>query len=37
MLFTTRKLIPYLEQIGVSERRIHTITVENPRYFFSLS
>jgi phosphotriesterase-related protein len=37
MLFTTRKLIPYLEQIGVSERHIHTITVENPRYFFSLS
>jgi predicted metal-dependent phosphotriesterase family hydrolase len=37
MLFTTRKLIPYLEQIGVSDRNIHTITVENPRYFFSFS
>jgi phosphotriesterase-related protein len=37
MLFTTRKLIPYLEQIGVSARSIHTMTVENPRYFFSLS
>jgi phosphotriesterase-related protein len=37
MLFTTRRLIPYLEQIGVSDRNIHTITVENPRYFFSLS
>lgn len=34
MLFTTRKLIPYLEQIGVSARSIHTMTVENPRYFF---
>ena len=37
MLFITRKLIPYLKQIGVSDRDIHTITVENPRYFFSLS
>jgi len=37
LLFTTRKLIPYLEQIGVSARSIHTMTVENPRYFFSLS
>lgn len=37
MLFTTRKLIPYLRQIGVSDRSIHTMTVENPRYFFSLS
>ena len=37
MLFTTRKLIPYLEQIGVSDCNIHTITVENPRYSFSLS
>lgn len=37
MLFTTRKLIPYLKHIGVSDRDIHTITVDNPRYFFSLS
>ncbi len=37
MLFNTRKLIPYLKQIGVSDHNIHTITVENPRYFFSLS
>jgi phosphotriesterase-related protein len=37
MLFTKRKLIPYLEQIGVSGRDIHTMTVENPRYFFRLS
>jgi phosphotriesterase-related protein len=37
MSFTTRKLIPYLKQIGVSDRGIHTMTVENPRAFFSLS
>jgi phosphotriesterase-related protein len=37
MLFTTRKLVPYLKQIGVSDQNIHTITVENPRTFFSLS
>jgi len=37
MLFETRKLIPYLKQIGVSGSDIHTITVENPRRFFSLS
>lgn len=37
MLFETRKLIPYLKQIGVSDQSIHTMTVENPRYFFSLS
>jgi phosphotriesterase-related protein len=37
MLFNIRKLIPYLEQMGVSKRDIHTITVENPRYFFRLS
>jgi phosphotriesterase-related protein len=37
LLFTTRKLIPYLEHIGVSGRDIHTMTVENPRRFFTLS
>ena len=37
MLFETRKLIPALKQIGVSEADIRTITVENPRRFFSLS
>jgi predicted metal-dependent phosphotriesterase family hydrolase len=37
LLFTTRKLVPYLKQIGVSEDSIHTMTVENPRSFFSLS
>jgi phosphotriesterase-related protein len=37
MLFITRKLIPYLKQIGVSDRNIHTMTVENPRSFFTVS
>jgi predicted metal-dependent phosphotriesterase family hydrolase len=37
MLFTTRQLIPYLKQIGVSDRAIHIMTVQNPRNFFSLS
>lgn len=35
-LFNTRRTIPYLRQIGVSMRAIHTITVENPRRFFSV-
>jgi phosphotriesterase-related protein len=35
MLFITHQLIPHLERIGVSERDIHAMTVENPRYFFS--
>jgi phosphotriesterase-related protein len=34
MLFNTRKTIPYLKQIGVTDRQIQTITVENPRRFF---
>lgn len=37
LLFTTRKTIPYLKQIGVSQREIDVITVENPRRFFSRS
>jgi len=37
MLFITQKLIPYLKQIGVSDRNIHTMTVENPRSFFTVS
>jgi len=37
LLFATRKLVPYLKQIGVSDQSIHTITVENPRRFFRLS
>jgi phosphotriesterase-related protein len=34
MLFTTRKTIPYLKQLGVSEQAVHLMTVENPRRFF---
>jgi phosphotriesterase-related protein len=37
MLFNTRKLIPYLEQIGVSDRDIDIITVDNPKHFLSRS
>jgi hypothetical protein len=37
MLFTTRKTIPCLKQLGVSERKIHTITVDNPKRFFGRS
>jgi len=37
MLFVPRKLIPHLRRIGVSDHGIHTMTVENPRRFFSLS
>lgn len=37
LLFTTRKLIPHLRQIGVCARDIHTMTVENPRRFFSFA
>jgi predicted metal-dependent phosphotriesterase family hydrolase len=36
-LYTTRKTIPYLKQIGVSPQAIHAITVENPKRFFSRS
>jgi phosphotriesterase-related protein len=35
LLYTTRKTIPYLKQIGVSQRDIRAITVENPRRFFN--
>jgi len=37
MLFTTRKLIPGLMEIGVSARDIHLMTVENPRSFFGIA
>jgi phosphotriesterase-related protein len=37
MLFNTRKLIPLLKQIGVSERAIQIMTVENPKHFFGRS
>jgi phosphotriesterase-related protein len=33
-LFNTRKTIPYLKQLGVSQREIHSITVDNPGRFF---
>jgi len=35
LLFTTLKLIPHLKRLGVREQEIHTITVDNPRRFFS--
>ena len=35
MLFTIRKTIPYLKQLGMSEQHIHAITIENPKRFFS--
>jgi predicted metal-dependent phosphotriesterase family hydrolase len=35
MLFNTRKLIPYLKQIGVSDAAIKTITIDNPARFFA--
>jgi phosphotriesterase-related protein len=34
MFFNTRRLIPYLKQIGMSARHIHAMTVDNPRRFF---
>lgn len=34
MLFSTRKLVPYLEAHGVSRRAIRTMTVDNPRRLF---
>jgi len=34
MLFSIRKTIPYLKQLGVTDQAIRTITVENPRRFF---
>lgn len=34
LLFNTHKTIPYLMQLGVSQRDIRTITVDNPRLFF---
>lgn len=37
MLFVPRELIPRLKQMGVSDRAIHTMTVENPQRFFSFS
>jgi phosphotriesterase-related protein len=34
MLFTVRKTIPYLRTLGVSDREIRAIMVENPGQFF---
>ena len=34
-LFNTRKTIPYLRQLGVSQQQIQAITVDNPRRFFA--
>jgi len=34
LLFTTQRLVPSLKRIGVSDRDIQTMTVENPRSFF---
>jgi phosphotriesterase-related protein len=36
-LFNTRKTIPYLTQLGVSQREIQAITVDNPKRFFARS
>jgi phosphotriesterase-related protein len=36
-LFNTRKTIPYLKQLGASQREIHAITVDNPQRFFARS
>jgi phosphotriesterase-related protein len=37
MLFTIRRTIPYLKQIGVSDQSVRAMTVENPRRFFGLA
>lgn len=36
MLFTIRKTIPHLRQLGISQAQIRAITIGNPRRFFSL-
>ena len=33
LLFSTRKAIPALRQLGITAQQIRTITVENPRRF----
>jgi phosphotriesterase-related protein len=35
MLFATRKAIPQLKQLGVTDPQLRTITVENPRRFLA--
>jgi phosphotriesterase-related protein len=34
MSFVTRKTIPHLRQLGVTDAQIRTITIDNPRRFF---
>ena len=34
MLCIIRNLIPHLQQMGVSDREIYTMTVDNPKRFF---
>lgn len=36
-LFNTRKTIPYLMQLGVTQQQIHAITVDSPKRFFARS
>lgn len=35
MFFVSQRLVPHLKQIGVSDRDIRTITIDNPRRFFA--
>src|SRR5262249_14721231 len=35
MLFGTRKLIPHLKSVGVSDEQVRMMTVENPKRFFT--
>jgi predicted metal-dependent phosphotriesterase family hydrolase len=37
MLFSVRRLLPRLGELGVSSEQIHVMTVENPRDFFRRS
>ena len=37
MLFSARRLLPRLGELGVSSKQIHVITVENPKAFFRRS
>lgn len=34
ILFSSRKVIPHLKELGVTDQQIKTITVENPKRFF---
>jgi len=37
ILFSARRLLPFLSELGVSSGQIHTMTVENPKAFFRRS